>query len=190
MNIFIINAGCSHHGKGGTLNGSYVKLAFEVLQKKGHNVYTTKVDEPYEVDKEQDKILDADIILLQTPGWWMSTPWQYKKYEDFVFASNALLYGDGRSSKNPDLKYGSGGKCLNKRYMISSTWNAPLEAFNDPSQFFGGVGIDGVFISVHKAFQFLGMTQLPTFMANDVIKNPQHEKDFQRFREHLEKHIK
>ena len=46
-----------------------------------------------------------------------------------------------------------------------------------------------MFFGVHKTFQFLGMSKLPTFMANDVIKNPTHEQDFARFREHLIRHI-
>ena len=74
--------------------------------------------------------------------------------------------------------------------MISTTWNAPKEAFEDPSQFFEGVGIDGVLFGVHKTFQFLGMQKLPTFMANDVLKNPTHEADFARFKAHLLANIK
>ena len=188
-NIFIINAGCTKDGQGGTLNASYVKLATETLEGLGHRVYTTKVDEDYDLEQERDKILDADVVILQTPGWWMSPPWQFKKYEDYVFPSLRLMSGDGRSRTSPERKYGSGGLCLNTSYMISCTWNAPREAFEDPSQFFEGVGIDGVFFGVHKAFQFMGMSRLPTFMANDVIKNPSHEQDFARFREHLTRHI-
>ena len=48
-------------------------------------------------------------------------------------------------------------------------------------------GIDGVLLPVHKAFQFLGMKPLPSFMANDVDKNPTFEEDRQRFKEHLKK---
>lgn len=38
---------------------------------------------------------------------------------------------------------------------------------------------------VHKTFQFLGMQPLPSFMANDVLKNPRIAGDMQRFKEHL-----
>ena len=188
-NIFIINAGCTHLGQGGTLNASYVKLATETLEGLGHRVCTTKVDEDYDLEQERDKVLGADVVILQTPGWWMSPPWQFKKYEDFVFHSDRLRSGDGRTRSDPQRKYGTGGLCPGKHYMISCTWNAPREAFDDHGQFFEGVGIDGVFFGVHKTFQFLGMTKLPTFMANDVIKSPTHEQDFARFREHLIRHI-
>nr|MBF4447879.1 NADPH quinone reductase MdaB [Vibrio anguillarum] len=33
--------------------------------------------------------------------------------------------------------------------------------------------------------QFLGMSPLRTFMCNDVIKNPQIENDFERYKAHL-----
>ncbi|SQH59812.1 Modulator of drug activity B [Aeromonas caviae] len=69
--------------------------------------------------------------------------------------------------------------------MLSLTWNAPLEAFNDPKQFFEGQGVDGVYLHFHKANQFLGMKALPTFITNDVVKNPNVENETKRFINHL-----
>ncbi len=71
--------------------------------------------------------------------------------------------------------------------MLSSTWNAPKEALDKKDDFFGGIGIDGVLFSLHKEFQFLGLKPLPSFMANDVVKNPPLEEDMKRFKEHLKK---
>ncbi|PJX61723.1 hypothetical protein CWM56_28025, partial [Klebsiella sp. E-Nf3] len=82
-------------------------------------------------------------------------------------------------------KYGSGGLLKNKKYMLSLTWNAPLEAFNDPEQFFGGVGVDGVYLHFHKANEFIGLQAMPTFIANDVVKSPDIENDMIRFKKHL-----
>lgn len=59
-----------------------------------------------------------------------------------------------------------------KKYMLSLTWNAPLEAFTEQDQFFEGVGVDGAYLPFHKANQFLAMEPLPTFIVNDVIKMP------------------
>lgn len=72
-----------------------------------------------------------------------------------------------------------------KQYMLSVTWNAPAIAFTDPKQFFEAAGVDGVYIATHKAYQFLGMTPLPTFMSNDVIKNPTIDRDIQNYQAHL-----
>ncbi len=38
---------------------------------------------------------------------------------------------------------------------------------------------------VHKTFEFLGMRPLPSFMANDVLKNPRIAEDLDRFKNHL-----
>lgn len=74
-----------------------------------------------------------------------------------------------------------------QKYLLSLTWNAPLEAFTDPDQFFHGIGVDGVYLHFHKANQFLGMEALPTFICNNVIKEPNIADDITRYREHLAK---
>ncbi|QDE30955.1 NAD(P)H-dependent oxidoreductase [Shewanella polaris] len=117
----------------------------------------------------------------------MGAPWIVKKYIDEVFTigHGRLYQSDGRTRKNAEHKYGSDGLIQGKQYMLSVTWNAPAEAFTDPNQFFEGVGVDGVYLAMHKAHQFLGMSQLETFMSNDVIKNPDIESDTSRYKAHL-----
>lgn len=111
-----------------------------------------------------------------------------KKYIDDVFtAGHGSLYAnDGRSRSDATKKYGSGGLIQGKKYMLSLTWNAPLQAFDDPEQFFHGVGVDGVYLPFHKANQFLGMQSLETFIVNDVIKAPQIAQYEQAYRQHLQ----
>lgn len=184
--VLIIDAGCVHHGKGGTLSHAYAALAAKTLSAMGWQAEITTVDREYDPQQEAEKVAAADAIIVQTPGWWMSTPWQLKKYEDFVFVNPLISHGDGRSRHHPERKYGSGGVLKDKHYMLSSTWNAPLEAFEDPDQFFEGRGIDGLFMPLHKVFEFIGMQKIPSFMANDVFKNPTIEADFERFKKHLE----
>ncbi len=72
--------------------------------------------------------------------------------------------------------------------MLSLTYNAPREAFNDPNQvFFGGRGVDDLFWPMHLNFKFFGMKPLETFACHDVLKNPDVENDFIRFEAHLNK---
>lgn len=184
--VLIIDAGVVQGNAQGELNHHYAALAQEVLSGKGYEVAITRVGEPYDVAAEVAKIKDADYLILQAPGFWMSIPWQLKKYMDDVFVSPELCGGDGRHRADPSAKYGSGGFLTQKSYMLSMTWNAPLSAFEDTDGFFEGKGLDGVLISVHKSMAFLGFKKLPSFMANDVLKNPQHEQDFARFKAHLE----
>lgn len=72
------------------------------------------------------KILAARLIVIQTPGWWMSTPWKLKMYQDEVFVMPELCGGHGRSRHDPSKLYGSGGFLSDKHYLLSSTWNAPF----------------------------------------------------------------
>jgi len=186
-NVLIINGAKPFLISKGELNNMFAALA-EHLTALGHRVSNTVVDAPYSVDEEIQKIANSDVIIYQMPGWWMGEPWIVKRYIDEVFtAGHDVLYAsDGRSHTDASKKYGSGGLLQGKKYMLSLTWNAPLEAFDDPEQFFHGVGVEGVYLHFHKANQFLGLEALPTFVANDVVKNPQIEQDIAKYRQHLD----
>lgn len=123
------------------------------------------------------------------PGWWMMMPWKVKKYMDevYTYGHGKLYENDGRTRHDPSKQYGSGGLLQGKQYMISVTWNAPIEAFNEFGNFFDGRGVDGVYFAFHKSQQFLGLSQLPTFMTNNVIKEPNIEKDIVEYKAHLTK---
>jgi modulator of drug activity B len=169
------------------LNNTLTDVAATLLADTGHEVRVTTVDQGYDIEQEITRYLWADAIIYQMPGWWMGQPWILKKYIDDVFtAGHGRLYAsDGRSRSDASKKYGSGGLLQGTHYMLSLTWNAPMEAFTDAEQFFTGVGVDGVYLPFHKANQFLGMSMLPTFILNDVIKQPQIEQDIIKYREHL-----
>ncbi|EPQ1333364.1 NAD(P)H-dependent oxidoreductase [Serratia marcescens] len=186
-NILIINGAKSFNFARGELNELYVNTANEVLSQLGHKVSVTKADSDYDPQNEITKILNSDVLIYQMPGWWMGEPWTVKKWIDEVFTEGhgSLYESDGRTRSDDSKKYGSGGLLQNKKYMLSLTWNAPLEAFNDPEQFFEGVGVDGLYLHIHKANQFLGMTPLPTFITNDVVKSPNVENEIRRFSDHL-----
>ncbi|MCH1924201.1 NAD(P)H-dependent oxidoreductase [Shewanella sp. C32] len=191
-NILIINGAKSFLISKGELNNKFAHLAYDHLASKGHNVSMTVVDEGYDAEEEVQKIVNSDLIIFQMPGWWMGEPWTVKKYLDEVFtAGHGVLYAnDGRTRADDSKKYGSGGLLQGKKYMLSVTWNAPLEAFDDPEQFFEGVGVEGVYLHFHKANQFLGLAPLPTFIANDVQKAPQIDQDVTRYIQHMDEYIK
>ena len=54
--------------------------------------------------------------------------------------------------------------------MLSLTWNAPIEAFTREGDFFEGKDVDAVYMPFHKLNEFIGLTRLPTFTCNDVVK--------------------
>ena len=186
-NILLINGAKTFAHSNGQLNETLTQLAQEVLSGLGHQVQVTRADSEYDAKAEVEKFLWADTVIYQMPGWWMGAPWTVKKYIDDVFTEGhgSLYANDGRSRSDASKKYGSGGLIHDKNYMLSLTWNAPMDAFNDAEQFFHGVGVDGVYLPFHKANQFLGMQTLPTFIVNDVIKAPEVEAYMAQYREHL-----
>ncbi|WP_417328694.1 NAD(P)H-dependent oxidoreductase [Halomonas cupida] len=187
MNILLINGAKAYAHSGGRYNDTLHDLARGELVEMGHQVQETRVDDGYDAETEVEKWLWADVIIHQMPGWWMGAPWTVKRYLDEVLTTGhgRLYASDGRSRKDPQRQYGSGGLLQGRRYMLSLTWNAPREAFEEPGNFFDGKGVDGVYFPMHKAHEFLGMSALPTFLANDVIKAPDIEAHCDAYRTHL-----
>nr|WP_300309518.1 NAD(P)H-dependent oxidoreductase [Halomonas sp.] len=191
MNILLINGAKAFAHSGGRYNDTLHELARGELAEMGHVIQETRVDDGYDTEAEVDKFLWADVVIYQMPGWWMGAPWTVKKYIDEVFtAGHGKLYAnDGRSRTDPNRHYGSGGLLHGRRYMLSLTWNAPREAFDEPGNFFEGRGVEAVYFPFHKSQEFVGMEGMPTFLANDVIKAPDVEGDMTAYREHLHRHF-
>ena len=188
-NIFIINAHQKYPFSEGKLNETFTMKAKEHFEKKGCEVKITGMEDKYEAPLEVEKFKWADLIILQTPINWMGVSWSFKKYIDEVFSigmMGEMSDGDGRSKEAPKTNYGMGGK-LNAKYMFSITANAPKEAFNNSDEpFFNGLSEDDLFKPMHLNFKWFGFLALPTFMAYDVMKNPEIENDLHRFDVHLE----
>lgn len=184
----VINAHQKYEGWAeGKLNQLFAQVAISTLESLDYQVKTTVVDEGYDANQEVDKHLWADVVIVQTPLYWMSTPWTFKKYIDEVFNAGLgtkLAASDGRTRKDPSKIYGSGGLTEGKQVLLSVTLNAPVNAFN-PEEFFEGKTIDELFMWVHKAYQFNGFNSLPNFSAHDVIKNPNINGDIIRYEHHL-----
>lgn len=191
--IFIINGHQPYPFAPGRLNATLTQLAQELLAEQGYELRVTQTAAVYDVDAEVQNHIWADVILMQFPVNWMGVPWSFKKYMDEVYTAGMdgrLCNGDGRSSAAPKLNYGMGGTLKNTRYMLSTTFNAPYEAFDAPSEpFFRGGSVDDLLQPMHLNMKFFGATPMPTFSIHDVMKDPQIEADLQRYREHLSTHF-
>ena len=191
--ILIINAHEYYPFSEGRLNHALVEKAAQTLLAKGHAVQTTTMKDDYDVATELEKHQWADVVLLQTPVNWMGVPWSFKKYMDFVYTAGmegTLCNGDGRSLSDPTRQYGAGGTLTGTKYMISLTFNAPKEAFDDPGQYLlKGRSEDDLMFPMHMNFRFFGMEPLETFACHDVMKNPDIENDLIRFEAHLNEHF-
>ena len=187
-NVFLINGHQYWEIAKGELNKSLIELARNHLIAKDYSVKMTHIDDAYDAKEEVEKMMWADFIIFQTPVYWFSIPWGFKKYIDEVYmAGYGIMFDDdGRTRSEPEKNYGTGGLMLGKKYMLSTTWNAPRGAFNDEAEIFEGKDVDDVFFHFHKAQQFVGLEQLPSFSCYDVLKNPNIESDFQNYEEHLD----
>ncbi|MEM1277697.1 MAG: NAD(P)H-dependent oxidoreductase [Pseudomonadota bacterium] len=188
--ILIINGHHPYPFAEGRLNASFAERAKTWFESQGDAVKLTKTSGlDWDADAEIADHQWADTILLQFPVNWMGLPWSLKKYMDEVYTAGMdgrLCAGDGRSREDASKHYGSGGSLTGKRYMLSVTFNAPREAFDDPDQFlFQGRSLDDLLFPQHMNFRFFGMKALPSFAAYDVMKTPEIEADFARFDAHL-----
>ncbi|MFZ6760407.1 NAD(P)H-dependent oxidoreductase [Undibacterium sp. Ji50W] len=190
-NVLLINTHQFYEGfSTGGLNKTMAGVIQEEMEKRGFACQQTYIEKGYAIDAEVQKHLWADLIILQSPVYWFGMPWIYKKYVDEVFTAGMMqggfLTGDGRTREDPTRQYGTGGLLQGKQYMLSLTWNAPREAFNDPHQtLFEGKSVDDVFAFNTANYKFCGMDILPSFSCHDVVKAPDVPGDIERLRQHL-----
>ena len=184
-NILILNGAQPYAFAPGGLNATFADRAKDLLEAQGHEVRLTTVAEGYDVEAEVENHRWAQTVIMQFPVNWMGVPWPFKKYMDEVYTAGMdgrLCAGDGRVAEAPKANYGMGGALNGSRYMISATFNAPREAFDNPDEpFFEGLSMDDLLRPVHMNAKFFGMVPLPSFGAFDVMKNPEIDVDLARF---------
>ncbi len=118
----------------------------------GAEVLITDINDPYTPPEEEvKKYVWADLIVYHTPIWWFQLPHKLKEYIDYVFTAghqNGIYKNDGRSRSkdNPKLHYGTGGLLHGRKYMLTTSWNAPTEAFTVKGEFFEQHNVDEVLI--------------------------------------------
>lgn len=195
MKTLIINASQPVAGMSeGKLNDFLVKVIRDEMERNGHEVRSTEIKSGYDIDEEVEKHLWADVIITQSPVYWFGNPWIYKKYVDEVFNAGILqqkmVANDGRARSDPTKQYGTGGLMQGKKYMLSLTWNAPAEAFNDERQFlFAGKSVDDLFLFNTANYKFCGVETLPSFSCHDVLKQGGIEHDTERLKAHLATYV-
>ncbi len=189
--VLIINAHQFYQGfSEGKLNEIMINVITAEMEKHGAEVKQTYIEKGYKVDEEVQKHLWADIIITQSPVYWFGMPWIHKKYIDEVLTAGLvqqrLLIDDGRTRSDPSKQYGTGGKMQGKQYMISLTWNAPREAFDNSDQYlFEGKSVDDVFIGNTANYKFCGAEILPSFSCFNIMKDANVEEDVARLKTHL-----
>lgn len=174
-NIFIINGAHTFAHSGGKFNKTLFNNSMSYFKTLNYNVKTTEVGSNYDAKNEVEKFKWADIIIYHTPIWWFQIPFGFKKYLDVVFTEghqNGIYKSDGRSRSNPEINYGTGGLMHGKKYILTTSWNAPKTAFTLKDEFFNETSVDdGAMFGFHKMNAFTGMKPLGSYHFHDIEKN-------------------
>ena len=189
--IFVINGAPRFAHSGGEFNKTLSAWTMTYFQNKGYEVKYTDINNGYDPAEEVKKFVWADTIIYHTPIWWFQIPNDFKKYIDVVFTEghqNGIYFSDGRRSANPTRNYGTGGLLQGRKYMLTTTWNAPIEAFTLEDEFFKQHSVDdGVMFGFHRMNAFVGLEPVEGFHFYDVMKNPDIERSEERYLGHLNK---
>ncbi|MBN8785112.1 MAG: NADPH quinone reductase MdaB [Sphingobacteriales bacterium SCN 48-20] len=174
--IFVINGGQHFAHSGGAFNKTLTALDQSFFTtENGFELQVTDINQPYDPAEEVAKYVWADTIIYHFPVWWFSMPNKLKEYIDVVFTAghrNGMYYSDGRKSATPDLHYGTGGLMQGRKYMVTTTWNAPETAFTLPGEFFNQTSVDdGVLFGFHRMNAFLSLEKIEGIHFHDLEKN-------------------
>ena len=120
---------------------------------------------PEEVQREQAKLAEADLLVLQVPLWWYGAPAMVKGWFDRVL-TNGFAFGDDiDGDAGVPRRYGD-GKFVGRRALIVVT------AGEDAASI-GPRGISGdidslLFPITHGTFWYMGMSSLPLHVITDA----------------------
>ncbi|QST01059.1 NAD(P)H-dependent oxidoreductase [Pontibacillus sp. ALD_SL1] len=182
MNVLIINGHEYYEHSKGRLNDTMFEALTDFFQPD-FSVKTSILKNGFDKEEEQNKVFWADLIIYQTPIYNYSVPALFKKYIDVTHEHGVYFTGGTK-------EYGIGGGLLGgKRYMFSTTWNAPRQAFHNEDQFFEGKGVDDILFHLHLSHKYAGMTRVDTFSCFDVKKHPDIEQYRKDLADHLRKHV-
>lgn len=175
-NIFVINGSHPFAHSGGKFNQTLFNRTIDYFKRSDkYVVRSVQVGDDYDAIEEVENFKWADLIVYHTPIWWFQLPFGFKKYIDTVFTEghqNGIYTSDGRSRSNPEINYGTGGLMHGKKYILTTSWNAPKTAFTLENEFFDQRSVDnGVMFGFHKMNAFAGLTLLATHHFHDMEKN-------------------
>lgn len=183
MKILLINGYASHSDSNGSLN----KALFDTFLngvRTSNEVQVSSVED-YNRMEEVNKMLWADLVFIQFPIYWFQVPGKLKQYFDDVFVYNQFYH----FSK----EYGQGGLMSNRKFILSTTWNAPKSAFGNPHEFFSGKNVDDVLFPLYCAFKYCGFKPFDpdrrALSFHDVVKHPDAEQYFATMNAFIARHF-
>jgi glutathione-regulated potassium-efflux system ancillary protein KefG len=129
-----------------------------------HDLYQAYPDFHVFVEREQELLVAHDVLVLQHPFFWYSTPALVKEWEDQV-----LQHG---------WAYGSKGKALVGKTMVSAITTGGAEVSYQVDGFTGHT-IRQLLAPVSQSFRLCGMECLPPFAVHGTLSITSDEIDRQ-----------
>jgi NAD(P)H dehydrogenase (quinone) len=114
---------------------------------------------PADVAAELDRLLRADLLILQFPMWWFSVPAMMKGWVDRV-----LVYGKTYTSR---MRYDR-GLLRGRRAMLSVTLGGPEPTFAHNGR---NGDIDLLLWPMNMTLSYVGYSVLPSFTAFGVFED-------------------
>ncbi len=96
--MLIVNAGVKRlDGEGGRLNDTLASFAREAFAAADFIVLETDLKKAWVLEEGVAKVAAARLLLVQTPIWAMTAPWQYIRWQDEVLTHPKVCGTDGRT---------------------------------------------------------------------------------------------
>lgn len=135
-----------------------------------HDLYEAYPDFDIDIEREQELLLDHDLIVCQHPFFWYSTPSLLKKWQDLV-----LEHG---------WAYGGEGHALDGKEALSAITAGGSESAYEP----GGphrATVEQLMLPVRRTFELCRMVYLPPFVVYGTLRMQQpvieaHARDYRR----------
>lgn len=151
---------------------------FPVRDRSERLVYHRASGEAYanatqsgDIAAEQEKLLWADVVVLQFPLWWFSVPAILKGWIDRVFA-HGFAIGVPKPGVRQWKRYGEG--TLAGRRAILAVTTGGREAQFSPRGINGPIA-DVLFWLNHGLFHYTGMMPLEPFVAFQTVRTSEAE---------------
>lgn len=155
---------------GERVNTDYFSLGHEQQHASAHSLFAA------DIEAELERLMAADLLLMQFPLWWFSMPAILKGWIDRIFAFGSV-YDLGQTWEQ--------GKFAGRRAMISLTTSAPAAAFAPDGR---NGDMERILWPIHAGIlAIVGYSVLPPFVAHGIpyVGEPAMQAELDRYRRML-----
>ena len=134
------------------VNKRLLKEAEAIPQIKIHDLYACSPNDEIDIQREQNLLLEHDLIIFQHPLYWYSVPFLLKKWHEKVLI-DGWAYGAEKKLKGKSFLHAITCGSAKKSYQHEGAFKYTYEEFLRP--------IEGI-------ARFLGVETLPYFIVDNT----------------------